>query len=31
MRGVKKPKGFGFYLEVNDGPSNGRMDKSALG
>jgi hypothetical protein len=31
MRGVKNPKGFGFYLLVNSGPSNGRMDKSALG
>jgi hypothetical protein len=31
MRGVKNLKGFGFYLQVNGGPSNGRMDKSVLG
>jgi hypothetical protein len=31
MRGVKNPKGFGFYLLVNSGPFNGRMDMSALG
>jgi hypothetical protein len=31
MHGVKTPKGFSFYVQVNGGPSNGRMDKSALG
>jgi hypothetical protein len=30
LRGVKNPKGFGFYLLVNTAP-NGRMDKFALG
>jgi hypothetical protein len=27
MRGVNNPKGFGFYLYVNNGSSNDRMDK----